>query len=310
MRRLALALLLTTPWLVACQGGSKKQPEMDEATAQVNDQVVAEVMTWRQERLDGLTRPYGWLSLVGLDWLEEGDNPVGSDAANSVVLPSSVVPRLGVLRLQDGKVHLELTEGETVIVEDEPFSGGELMPDTSAATTVVDLGNVQFHIIERQGRFGVRIKDSEAETARQFQGLDYYDASLRWRAIATVLPYDPPKQIPVPNVLGPPVHEESPAALEFYLDGSIHRLDTLTGSDGGFFLVFGDQTNGQSTYGGGRFLYTEAPDETGKVVVDFNRAYNPPCAFTPFATCPLAPPQNMLPLAIEAGEKNYAGGPH
>lgn len=308
MRRLALSLLPVTLWLVACEGGLKKEPEMHEEMARVNDQVIAEVMTWRQERLAGLTQPYGWLSLVGLDWLEEGDNTLGSEAGNAVVLPSSVAPHLGVLRLRDGKVELELRAGETVRVGGEPFEGGELIPDSGDAVTVVEVGSVRFHIIERQGRFAVRIKDSAADTVTRFQGLDYYDASLRWRAVATVLPYDPPKQIAVPNVLGAAVNEASPAALELYLDGSIHRLDTLPGSDGGFFLVFGDTTNGDGTYGGGRFLYTEAPDENGRVVVDFNRAYNPPCAFTPYATCPLAPPQNQLPLAIEAGEKSYAGG--
>ncbi len=125
-----------------------------------------------------------------------------------------------------------------------------------------------------------------------------------------MLPYDPPKTIPVPNVLGYNVDSEAPAAVEFYLDGTIHRLDALPGSEGGFFLVFGDQTNGVTTYGGGRFLYTDPPNDQGQVVVDFNQAYNPRCVFSPYATCPLPPPHNKLAVAVEAGEKSYAGGKH
>lgn len=284
---------------------------MDETTAGVNAEVVAEVETWRQERLENLMQPDGWLTLVGLDWLEDGDNSVGSGDGHPVTLPDSAPPELGTLRLEDGTVHLQLADGvDGVTVDGEPFAGGPLAADTSGAPTIVEVGSVSFHIIERQERWGVRIKDSTAETFTNFQGLDSYDASIRWRVIAKVLPYEPAKIIPVPNVLGTPVDTESPAALEFYLDGSIHRLDALPGSDGGFFLVFGDQTNGATTYGGGRFLYTDAPDDSGKVVVDFNRAYNPPCSFTPYATCPLAPQQNKLPVLIEAGEKKYAGGRH
>lgn len=319
MNRLALGFLLPTCLLMACQGGGQKDPTMDEATAQVNEQVVAEVEVWRQERLASLTQPYGWLSLVGLDWLEEGDNPIGSavaDAAsvvsaNSVTLPASAPAELGVLRLQDGVVGLELAAEQTVMVDGEVFAGGELAADSSGAATLLESGSVQFHVIERQGRFGVRVKDSQADTVTHFQGLDYYDASLRWRVVATVLPYDPPKTTAVPNVLGRPVDTEVPAALEFYLDGTIHRLDALPGGDdGSFFLVFGDLTNTKTTYGGGRFLYTDVPDENGKVVVDFNRAYSPPCVFTPYATCPLPPQQNKLKVLIEAGEKTYAGVDH
>ena len=296
--------------LVACQDVPRER-EMDENTAVVNAEVVAGVETWRQERKAGLMKPDGWLTLVGLDWLEEGANAVGSGEGKAVTLPASTPEDLGTLQLADGVVSLELADGvDGLTVAGEPFSGGVLAPDTSGEATLVEMGGVNFHIIEREGRYGVRTKDAAAKTYTEFKGLSYYDASIRWRVIATVLPYDPPKTLPVPNVLGYNVDSEVPAAVEFYLDGTIHRLDALPGTDGGFHLVFGDRTNGVTTYGGGRFIYTDAPNEQGKVVVDFNRAYNPPCVFTPYATCPLAPPQNKLAVAVEAGEKSYAGGKH
>lgn len=308
MHREVFALALWMFVGVACQGGAGKDRVMDEATAAVNDEVVAGVEAWRQERLANLTQPDSWLSLVGLVWLDEGEHAIGSAPGHAVPLPASAPADLGMLRLQDATVTLQLADGQSVSVNGEAFGGGELAPDTSGAATVVEVGTVNFHVIERQGRYGVRIKDSQAETLTDFQGLDYYDASLRWRVVARVLPYDPPKMIPVPNVLGTPVDTESPAALEFYLEGTIHRLDALPGGDdGSFFLVFGDRTNAATTYGGGRFLYTEAPDADGKVLVDFNRAYNPPCVFTPYATCPLPPQQNKLPVLIEAGEKVLSG---
>jgi uncharacterized protein (DUF1684 family) len=169
---------------------------------------------------------------------------------------------------------------------------------------------VRFNVIKRGDRFGLRVKDSQARTRLEFQGLDYFPIDARWRVNARLEPYNPPKRIPITDVTGMTSESISPGALVFTIDGKEYRLDPVLeeGSDE-LFIIFKDETSKHDTYPAGRYLYAKKPGPDGKTVVDFNRAYNPPCTFTPFATCPLPPLQNRLPLRIEAGEKRYEG-PH
>ena len=168
-------------------------------------------------------------------------------------------------------------------------------------------GSLSFFAIRRGDRLGVRVKDSEAATLKAFHGLDYFPLEPKWKLVARFEAAAEPKEIPIPNALGFDEPILSPGHVVFTLDGVEHRLLALDDTgDGRLFLVFGDKTNGRETYGGGRFLYTDPP-QGGRVELDFNRAYNPPCVFTPYATCPLPPRENRLPMRIEAGEKSFAG---
>ncbi len=293
--RLCLAAL--AGWLLA--GGAWAQ-----ATAE--DDRVREVLEWRQERHESLTASDGWLTLAGLFWLEEGESTVGSDPESDVVLPASAPARVGVLRKTGGGVELALEPGVAATIDGAPARRATLVTDAAGEPTRVGLGTVSFYLIERDGRVGVRVKDRAHAHLADFRGVDRYPVDLRWRVEARFEPYDPPKPVPVPTVLGTISEQPSPGAVVFRVAARDHRIDALPGNDGELFLVFGDETNGKETYGGGRFLDAPPPDG-GRVVLDFNKAYNPPCAFTPFATCPLPPRQNKLALAVRAGEKKYGG---
>jgi hypothetical protein len=275
-----------------------------------------EVAAWKQARFERLRRPDGWLTLVGLGWLKAGDNSIGSDPKSAVALPAGKAPaRLGTLRLVEsgGKstVTFVAEQGVAVTHRGAPVSTLELVSDADAKAdeepTVLEHGSLSFFAIRRGDRLGIRVKDSEAATLKAFHGLDYYPLDRKWRIAARFEAAAQPKPIPIPNALGFDEPILSPGHVVFTLDGVEHRLLALDDTgDGRLFLVFGDKTNGKETYGGGRFLYTDPP-QGGRVELDFNRSYNPPCVFTPYATCPLPPRENRLPFRIEAGEKSFAG---
>ncbi|HUM02108.1 MAG TPA: DUF1684 domain-containing protein, partial [Thermoanaerobaculia bacterium] len=179
-------------------------------------------------------------------------------------------------------------------------------PDSSGEATRLSHGSLSFYLIKRGAKWGVRVRDSEAATLKNFKGVENFPVDPAWRISARFEKYQPAKKVEVPNVLEKPEKQDSPGAVVFTKDGKTYRLDALVGGPKGeLFLVFGDQTNSKETYGGGRFLHTPPPSADGSVVVDFNRAINPPCAFTPYATCPLPPKGNGLALAVTAGEKTY-----
>jgi hypothetical protein len=293
---LALAAGLTA-------GGEKAGGDLEARHAQ-------EVEAWRQDRLERLRQPDGWLSLVGLAWLEEGVNACGSDPANAVPLPAPAPPRAGVFVRRGDQVTFVAAPGSAVTHQGQPVERLPLVADADGAPTVLELGTINFHVIRRGERLGVRSKDSQSPVRAAFEGIDHYPVSREWRVEGRFEPYEPPKPVPVPNVLGTVDDELSPGAVVFAAAGRTLRLDVLEGADEDeVFVIFGDATNGEETYGGGRFLYADL-SPGGLVVLDFNRAYNPPCAFTLFATCPLPPKQNRLPLAVRAGEKKYGEGHH
>lgn len=279
----------------------------------------AEIEEWREKRLAGLTSEEGWLSLVGLYWLEARENPCGSDPTARVQLPAPAPARVGTFAVAGGRVAFRAAPGVDGLgvagedgVEPLPSGGLDLAADTAdGGPTVLTLGGLRFYLIDRDGRLGVRVKDRDSPARREFAGLDYFPLDPGWRLEARFEPYDPPKPIPVPNVLGTVSEEPSPGAVVFDRDGETYRLDAIAEPGASqLFLIFGDRTNARETYGGGRFLFAAVPGDDGRVVVDFNRSYNPPCAFTEFATCPLPPRENKLPIAIAAGERRYAHSAH
>jgi hypothetical protein len=292
IRFLSLAL-----WLVAASGA----PDAGVAAH------LAEVETWRAARLASLRRSEGWLTLIGLFWLEPGENRIGSDPASRAVLPAGRAPaRLGTIELTGSRLSFRAEPGVDVTVGGKPVTTIDLEFDASAQEpTVVRHGSLSFYVIKRGDRFGLRVKDSEARALREFRGLENFPFDESLRFVARFEPYEPAKRISVPNILGRQDSEESPGAVAFERNGKTYRLDAVReeGTED-LFIIFGDATNGHETYGGGRFLYA-APPKDGHTVLDFNKAYNPPCVFTPYATCPLPPAQNRLTIRIEAGEKSY-----
>ncbi len=282
----------------------KAAPTIDDAYRQ-------EIEGFRQERVNGLKKPEGWLSLVGLFWLQEGDNRFGSGAENRVIFPEGSAPEVvGNLVRHGDKVSVEAVAGAGLTSGGQPVTRLDLAADADEnGPTHLEVGSLRFYVIRRGDRLGVRVKDVESSTLKSFTGLDNYPIRPDWRFEARFEPYDPAKKVPIPNVLGQVEDISSAGAVVFEMAGKTFRLDGLGEPGEGLFLIFADDTNGSETYGAGRFLDTDPPKD-GKVVVDFNQAYNPPCAFTAFATCPLPPKQNRLELRVEAGEKRFAGAPH
>ncbi len=295
--RASFGLLALIPILVS---GAAPAPETHRA----------EIEAWQAKRIASLKREDGWLTLVGLFWLQEGQNRFGSDpASNRIVFPKGTAPKtLGSLDLSGGVVTLRAAPDSGLTSDGRPVTTMTLRSDAEGGPTVVRQGRISFLVIKRGERLGVRVKDSASPTLLSFHGLESYPIDARWRFDASFEAYSPPKTIAVPNILGTVDQEKSPGAVVFDIAGRAYRIDAVreSGSDD-LFLIFGDQTNGVETYGGGRFLYTAPPDKAGRVILDFNKAYNPPCVFTPYATCPLPPAQNRLPIRVEAGEKRYGG---
>jgi uncharacterized protein (DUF1684 family) len=272
-----------------------------------------EIEKWQGERLATLTKEDGWLTLVGLFWLNEGENKFGSGPDNPIRLPKDRGPLVaGSLWLENGRVRMTAHPAVEITAGGVPVTSLTLKDDTEVGgPTVLRFGTLLVNVIKRGDRVGVRVKDSDSRTRGEFKGLEYYPISPKWRIEARFEPYQPPKIIPITNVLGMTDDETSPGALAFELEGKTYRIDPIVEKgETDLFVIIADGTTGKETYGAGRYLYVSPPDSSRKVVIDFNQAYSPPCAFTNFATCPLPPRQNHLPFRIEAGEKKYAGTVH
>ena len=289
MKKLLAILLLA----VGCRHEQPAAPPFDRAAYE------KDLLQWQQNRTRRLTAEDGWTTLVGLDWLNEGKNDLH--------LPGGPA---GTIVLQNGKATLQPAKSSGMTIDGKPVTAPvELVNDAAAnGPTVVKRSTAQFQVIKRSDRYGVRIKDAQSPGRVNFKGLDYFPPDPKWRVVAKFEPYNPPKKIPITNVLGMTSDEVSPGALVFNLDGREYRVDPiLEQGEKDLFLIIKDQTSRDLTYQPGRYLYAKPPGPDGTTIVDFNKAYNPPCVFTPFATCPLPPPQNVLPVRIEAGEKRYKG---
>lgn len=269
-----------------------------------------EVAEWQAGRLAELTSETGWLTLVGLFWLEEGEHSFGSGAADSIRLPQGKAPEsAGTLRLEGGRVRLEARPGAGLTHEGQAVTSLDMRSDADGRPTVLRLGTLSLQLIRRGGRLALRVRDREHPARAAFGGLEFFPVRPEWRVEARFERFDPPRAVPIVNVLGMEEEQPSPGAVVFEAGGRTHRLDTLSEGDK-LFIIFADQTSGRETYGAGRYLYAVAPGVGGRVVVDFNKSFSPPCAYTDFATCPLPPPQNRLALRVEAGEKYAPRGGH
>ena len=271
-----------------------------------------EIEQWRSHRLERLTADNGWLTLVGLDWLRPGVNRFGSAPDNDVTLSAPGVPPVaGTLEVtDDNTVTLHPAEGSGLTVNGQPASEQVLATDADGHPDVLGLGRLSFYVIARGDRLGVRVKDPDAEARRGFKGIQYFPIDPSYRVTATFEPYETPRQVQVPTAIGTPASMLAPGLLHFTLKGESLSLEPYLESPDAkeLFIVFRDATSGETTYGGGRFLDAAVPGSDQTTVLDFNRAYNPPCAFTPYATCPLPTEENILSVAVEAGEKHEGGG--
>jgi uncharacterized protein len=267
----------------------------------------AQVRKWRDEREARLKADGGWLTVAGLFWLEEGRRSFGSDKAADFVLPASAPAEAGVFERTGTTVRIVPKPGSGATLNGQPLAAPAVMrPDSSGQTDVLAIGPLTMTVIQRGDRYGIRLRDRDNPARREFTGLTWFDADESWRIEAKFVPYPEPKAVKVPNVLGQMNEMPSPGYAEFTRDGQTIRLDgVLEEKDAEeLFYIVRDGTSGKETYGAGRFLYAPMPKD-GRVLLDFNKAYSPPCAFTPYATCPLPPKQNWIPLRVEAGEKAY-----
>jgi hypothetical protein len=269
----------------------------------------AQVMQWREQRLARLTSETGWLTLVGLFWLKPGENTFGRAPGNAIVLDHpQMAAKAGAFVLEADRVRFDAAADAGITVDGKPVHSLMMSPDTSGAATVLASGTLRFLVIERVGHLGVRVRDLAHPLRTHFAGLDYFPINDAWALRARFHPYEPAKQVPIVNVLGMVEDMRSPGYITFTKDGKEWRLDALLEEESArdLFLMFADATSGRETYGAGRFMYVPLP-ANGEVPVDFNKAYNPPCAFNEFATCPLPPRQNRLQLRVDAGERAYVG---
>ncbi len=262
-----------------------------------------EIQEWRRNRLERLKSPTGWLSLAGLYWLEPGENPFGSDSSNALVFPPKAPAQMGVFILSGETVRLKAAPGAAITVAGQPVQELEVYREGQEEPLIMEHGSLSWFIIKRGPKIGVRLRDSENPAIAALRFIDSYPLDPAWRVPARLETYPQPKKIPIENILGMVEEEESPGVLVFELQGQTFRLETLDGGDE-LFVIFRDKTSGKETYGAGRYLYVPRPAGGDVTWIDFNKAYNPPCVFTDYATCPLPPPQNDLPIAVTAGEKH------
>ncbi len=257
---------------------------------------------WKTELVEDLKK--NWLPLAGLFWLKSGANTFGADPANDIVLPNGSAPAgAGSFEFQGGDVTVKFLPDAHATIAGKPVTTAKLQPDTSGDRTVVELGSLRMHVIMRGQRTGIRVKDLNSPAVRDYRGLVFFPLDPAYRITATWVPSDGKRTVDVPNVLGDVTPTPVAGEVRFKINGQEVRLTDLGGDPSkGLFFVFSDLTSKTNTYPGGRFLETDAVTN-GTVVLDFNRAYNPPCAVTPYATCPLAPKENRLNVAIPAGEK-------
>lgn len=275
-----------------------------------------EITSWRAQHAVELQKPDGWLALAGLEWLEPGDNSVGSAKDNKIHLPSSGPAHLSVLRLEGEAITLNPPEGgfpAGFLVDGKLAQAQTLQTDAyhDKNNPRLTIGTLQMYVIHRGERFALRIKDAKSAAVTGFHGLKWYPPNQAYRATTRWLPYSPQKTFTIATLIGTSYPAQIPGSAEFTLNGKTYRLDPILEDPAvaKLFFVLRDTTSNSTTYGACRFLYTGFPDhgldKAGELVLDFNRLENPPCAYTPFATCPLPPKQNRLPIPLPVGEQRY-----
>jgi len=266
----------------------------------------ASVDAWHAQREARLAGEDGWLSLIGRDWLNPGENTLGSAPGSTVLLPEGVsLPKAGLFMVEGGVVRFRPFPGSGILLNGKPAVEAVLRSDAEGQADQLQAGRVRFYVIKRGDRLGIRLKDSEAPARKAFRGVPRYPVDATWRVEAEFIPYDKPQARSITTVIGTTETMSTPGLLRFKVGGREVTLEPMVEDPDHpeLFIIFKDGTSTHGTYPAGRFLYADMPKQ-GKVTLDFNKAINPPCAFSMFATCPLPPKQNHLAMDIPAGEKN------
>jgi uncharacterized protein len=270
------------------------------------------VIDWRAQRDTWLKAEDGWLTVVGLRWLKEGENRVGSNPSFEVPLPRSDPDRVGIITVTKSQAHFVSDPGVLVTLGDRPARAADMTPDTGHQYDVLAVGRIKFFLIRREDKLAVRIKDNDSPARHEFTGSRWYPIDPSWRIQATFIPWEQPHVLTFDTSVGIKEPNQSPGYVVFERNGAEFRLEPVIDGDQLRFVIR-DETSGKTTYSASRFLYADLPknglQQVGPVELDFNRAENPPCVFTEYATCPLPPPQNRLPLSVTAGEQMYVGHP-
>lgn len=314
--RAIVALLLAVAIAAPTQPVARAQtsPAQADAAAKGEDRWRFHLQEWRKQRDQEIAGLDGWLTLVGLDWLPKGVNSFGSASDNKVHIAGNAPAHIGLLTVSGSTVQLLAPrEGfpQGLTLDGQPPREGMLSADDTKPSTLAWKG-MSFVVLPRGGRYALRIKDSDAPARAAFHGLHWYAPDLHYAVEARWTPYTPPRRIQIPTVIGTTLDLPSPGVAEFTLGGKTLRLEPVLEEPHAksLFFILRDATSQTTTYGGGRFLRTGFPDQgldkPGMLILDFNQLYNPPCAYTPYATCPLPPEGNRLPVAIEAGEQRYS----
>ena len=304
---LTLSLGLGLLVLAACHD-QPSAPASNAAELAARKAYDKQILDWRAERVQRLTKPDGWLSLVGMHWIEFGNTRVGSAADNGTRLDVGP-PHLGILSLsRDGKIRLQPDPGAGVTINGQPVAGGATLqsdadPKLDATVVGFNRGDASFIVIKRGDRYALRVRDALAPTRTGFTRIPYFDIDPAFRFKAKFTPHPPGSKIDIVNILSLTEAMDNPGTVTFQQGAKSFTLEAIDEGDHRLFLVYADRTSGHQSYPASRFLYADYPDASGYTVVDFNKGYNPPCAFTAFSTCPLPPPGNRLDLAITAGEK-------
>jgi uncharacterized protein (DUF1684 family) len=312
MRNILVILLLAA---VAFASGCRNEaPQPTDHAGEAADAAFARAQqSWRVARRESLLAPDGWASLVGLHWIEPGNHFVGSAPGSGIRLAMGPA-QLGILASGKDAVRFTPDKAATLTLDGKPFTSPAVLrtdADPQGPSAIgFDDGKGRATVIERAGRLALRVRHAEAPTRTHFAGLDYWPADRSWQVQGRFVPHPPGTTLPIASIIGSIDQTPNPGAIEFTRSGRTYRIEALDDGEGTLFLVFADRTNGHGSYGAGRFIDAPKPDASGRVLVDFNQAYNPPCAFTAFATCPLPPPENRLDLAVTAGEKAYSKSPH
>lgn len=263
-----------------------------------------EVEEWHKKRIENLKNENGWLNLVGLFWLEDGENSFGSDEKNKIIFPENAPAEIGKIIKKDSLIIFESNKSVNVFSDGKKVDKLEMKIDLSGKPTILELGNLKWFIIKRDEKYGIRLRDLNSDLIKNFNGIERFPIDVSWKINAKFIPYEKPKEVEIPTIIGTIEKEFSPGKLNFKIDDKEYFLEPTSAGEK-LFLVFADLTSGEETYGAGRFLVVDKPDSNNNVIVDFNKSYIPPCAFTKFATCPLPTDENKIKVRITAGEKNF-----
>lgn len=296
-------------FLLVAGCNEKSHHQQEKGYDQFSQEVYLKSMeAWKMKRVESLKK--NWISLSGLFELREGENSFGSAVSNDLVFPGTDVPeQIGTFTLSDGHVRVRIRPGINVVHNGESVHEMDMTKDIDGGPTILQIGSLSFYVIQRVDKIYIRLKDSKNPNISKFKGIEYFPTDLKWRQIARFEPHITEKIIRTTTTAGDPSEIISTGAMGFTIDGKYYRLDVWPIGQERYQTIFADGTSGNKTYGAGRFVVIEKPGDGNNYLIDFNKAYNPPCAFTEFATCPLPPPQNRLEIEILAGEK-YASDEH